>query len=156
MKVLAILQNQWFHDPDKVRLTLDRHPEWRRRYIHYALFAGCRTGLILKAGLGEDWCRKIVWEEASPEIGGEASSVFPADYAHILKVIYEVRPNVILALGKIATDAVQTLCPIPHMPVQPTIVTGPHPTARGIDTITWLRGVRVALDTMATANVPLA
>lgn len=151
MKVLAILQNQWFNDPDKVRLTLDRHPEWRRRYIHYALFAGCRTGLILKAGLGEEWCRKIVWEEASPKIGGFSGSWFPADPAHILKVIEEVKPTVILALGKIASDALTSLAT-----KNTTLITGPHPTARGIDTITWLRGVRVALDTMATANVPLA
>lgn len=144
MKVLAILQNQWFRDPDHVREILERTPQARRRLIHYALFAGCRTGRILKAGLGEEWCRKIVWEEASPEIGGEASSVFPADPAHILKVIEEVKPTVILALGKIASDALTSLAP-----KNTTLITGPHPTARGIDTITWLYGIRTGLDTIA-------
>jgi len=146
MKVLAILQNQWFHDPDKVRLTLDRHPEWRRRYIHYALFAGCRTGNILKAGLGEEWCRKIVWEEASPQIGGEASSVFPADPAHLRAVIDEVKPTVILALGRIASDGIAAIMPMPSLVPVATIINVIHPTARGVDTLPLLRDARAILD----------
>lgn len=143
MKVLAFLQNQWFHDPDHVREILKRTPQARRRIIHYALFSGCRTGRVLKAGLGEEWCRKIVWEEASPEIGGEASSVFPADPAHILKAIEEVKPTVILALGKIASDAMFSLTPNGM-----TLITGPHPTARGVHTLPALRVIRTNLDIM--------
>lgn len=149
MKVLAFLQNQWFNDPEKVRAMIARQPAVRRRLIHYSLFAGCRTGLILKAGLGEDWCRKIVWEEASPEIGGEASSVFPADHVHIQKVIEEVHPDVILALGKVASDAVNSLCPIRNLPKRCTIINVIHPTARGFDTVSLLRDARAILEKLA-------
>lgn len=148
MKVLAILQNQWFRDPDHVREILERTPQARRRIIHYALFAGCRTGRVLKAGLGEEWCRKIVWEEASPQIGGEASSVFPADPAHIRAVIYEVKPTVILALGKVAHDGVNALMPMLDIVPAITIINSTHPTARGIDAVGTLRDIRAILDRM--------
>jgi hypothetical protein len=59
VKVLAFLQNQWFHDPDHVRGILERHPQARRRIIHYSLFAGCATGRMLKTALGEEWCKKM-------------------------------------------------------------------------------------------------
>ena len=152
MKVLAILQNQWFRDPEKIRAILKRHPEARRRMIHYSLFAGCRTGRVLKAALGEEWCRKIVWEEASPEIGGEASSCFRADTRHILDVIVDVQPTVILAFGKIASDAVNSLCPIHRRGPPATIINvifATHPTARGVDTLRLLRDVRALLDKLA-------
>ncbi|HMJ28588.1 MAG TPA: hypothetical protein VK512_07695 [Xanthobacteraceae bacterium] len=151
MKVLAILQNQWFRDPDRVRAFIERRPELRRNFIRRALFSGCRTGRILKTALGEEWCRKIVWEEASPEIGGQASSRFRADTRHILDVVVEVQPTVILALGKIASDAVNSLCPIHRLTPPATIIniiTAPHPTARGMDTLRLLRDVRALLDKM--------
>lgn len=119
-------------------------------FIRRALFAGCRTGRILKAGLGEEWCRKIVWEEASLEVGGNASSVFPADSAHILAVIEGVKPAIILALGKIAADALTKLLPaLDYLQMVPQLIVGPHPTARGVDTVSALRDIRAKLDKMA-------
>lgn len=44
MKILAVLQNQWFHDPEKVKAIIERTPKARRKIITYSLFAGCRTG----------------------------------------------------------------------------------------------------------------
>lgn len=152
MKVLAFLQNQWFKDPDHVREILKRTPAARQRIITYSLFAGCKTGRVLKAALGEEWCRKIVWEEASPEIGGQASAAFPADRQHILDVIVREQPTVILAFGKIAADAVNSLCPIHRLTPPATIIniiTAPHPAARNLDTLELLRNVRAMLEKMA-------
>jgi len=146
MKVLAILQNQWFRDPDRVRTFIERRPELRRAFIRRALFAGGRTGCMLKAGLGEEWCRKIVFDEASPEIGGEASSVFPADPAHLRAVIDEVKPTVILALGRIASDGIAAIMPMPSLVPVATIINVIHPTARGVDTLPLLRDARAILD----------
>jgi hypothetical protein len=139
MRVLAVLQNQWFRDPDHVRAILERTPQARLRIIRYALFAGCRTGRILKAALGEEWCQKIVWEEASPEIGGKASSVFSADPMHLRALLDEIKPDIVLALGKIASDALKKLVP-PHQ-----LLIGPHPTARGIDTVSAIRKIAASL-----------
>lgn len=135
MKVLAVLQNQWFKDPDRVRATLERHPEARRRMIHFALFAGCRTGQVLKSVFG-DRCKDIVWEEASPEIGGHASSVFPADPAHLAAVIDDVKPDAILAFGIVARKGLYGLFPVDRL------IVGPHPTARGADVLEGLNAMR--------------
>jgi hypothetical protein len=145
MKILAFLQNQWFRDPDHIREILKRRPAARQRIIAYSLFAGCKTGRILKAALGEEWCQRITWEEASPEIGSEASAVFRADTRHILDAIVRERPTVILAFGKIASNAVASLCPINLTPPA-TVITGPHPAARNVDALNLLRDVRAKLD----------
>jgi hypothetical protein len=133
MRLLAVLQNQWFHDPEKVRAILARTPQARRRLIHYSLFAGCRTGRVLKDVFGEERCRTIVWEEASPEIGGKASSCFPADQAHLRAVLDDVKPDLVLAFGRIAGNALAELVP------GAKLILGPHPTARQPDTMTKLR-----------------
>jgi hypothetical protein len=121
MRLLAVLQNQWFHDPEKVRAILARTPQARRRLIHYSLFAGCRTGRVLKDVFGEERCRTIVWEEASPEIGGKASSCFPADQAHLRAVLDDVKPDLVLAFGRIAGNALAELVP------GAKLILGPHP-----------------------------
>lgn len=138
MTVLAVLQNQWFREPDKVRAILQRTPQARRRIITYSLFAGCRTGQVLKAVFG-DRCRDIVWEEASPEIGGKASSCFPADHAHLRAVMEDVKPDVVLAFGRIASSALVQLVPTGKL------IVGPHPTARGDDVLARLRSMKAQL-----------
>lgn len=143
--ILAILQNQWFRDPERMRATLERFPEGRRRMIHYALFAGCRTGAILKSIFGELLCREIVWEEASPEIGGKASSCFPANHAHLKAVLEDVKPDIVLSFGRVATDAMRTL--VPH----DKLLVAPHPTARGGDVMAQLSAIKNTLDTVYQA-----
>lgn len=139
MKVLAVLQNQWFNDPDRVRATLARYPEARRRMIHFALFAGCKTGRILKAVFGAR-CNEIVWEEASPKIGGQASSVFPADRAHLQAVLADVKPDVVLGFGRIACDGLAGLVP------DARLIIGPHPTARNSEVFAQLKNVAARLE----------
>lgn len=139
MKILAVLQNQWFHNPEKVKAIIERTPKARRKIITYSLFAGCRTGRVLKQVFGDDCARRFVWEEASREIGGHASSSFPADPAHLQAVLDEVHPDVVLAFGRIASDALAKLVP------QDKLIAGPHPTARGPTTAAMLLAMRVCL-----------
>lgn len=128
--IVAFLQNQWFNDPDGVREILARHDErFRRRFLASTLFMGCLTGRRLCAAFGEALCGRIIWEEASREIGGRAASVFPPDLAHIHAVIAELRPTYVLTFGKVAMDGVaraSTVGPLPFF----TVVAGPHPAAR--------------------------
>lgn len=145
MKVLAILQNQWFKDPDRVRATLERHPEARRRMIAFALFAGCKTGRVLKSIFGNR-CDSIVWEEASPEIGGHAASVFPADVAHLRRILDEVNPDIVLAFGVIAGRAMAALVDADRL------IVGPHPTARDADVCARLKIMAEILETRWTSH----
>lgn len=140
MKILAVLQNQWFKDPEAWRRSIERHPHMRRRMIAFALFRGCLTGRRLKAVFGEDLCHDIVWEEASPHIGGHASSAFPADIPHLKAMLTEIEPNVVLAFGRIASDALTQI-----VQEQPLLV-GPHPAARGAETLPRMHAMKKELD----------
>lgn len=156
MKVVAIMQNQWFKNPASAERTLancvaQRGPAGREWFIARMLFMGCRTGQILQACLGEEWCERIVWEEASPKIGGHAASKFPADRAHIEEVIRRHSPRVLLAFGKVAADPVVRLCGLGC-----TYILLPHPCARGVDTREPIRGARQALDILWKQNAPKA
>lgn len=138
MKILGILQNQWFRDPAHVRAMLARetdpirHEKLRRRLIEYALFAGCKTGRVLKKVFGEKLCEKIIWDEASREIAGESSGVFPADPIHLRKLVDEVKPDVIVCFGNVARDGMTAV-------TDQMVVFAPHPAARAPDTMDRLR-----------------
>jgi hypothetical protein len=143
MKVLAVLQNMWVNDPEKVRASLARTPQARRRMICYSLFAGCRTGRVLKQVFGEDCSRRFVWEESTTEIAGNPRDTFPPDIDHLRRVLDEVKPDVVLAFGRIASAALS-----PMVPVEKLII-GPHPCARQGDTMNRLRTMAARLDALS-------
>lgn len=124
VKIVAFLQNQWFKDPERVRAMIARHPEMRNQLLTRFLFAGCPTGKKLGRAFG-DLCGRIVWENASPLIGGQASSKFPADLDHIRGVLEAERPDVVLAFGAIAQGGVAACW-------RGRVLNLPHPTARGL------------------------
>jgi len=129
MKVLAFLQNQWVREPDRVKESIARYGEpWRRRFISMALFSGCLTGRRLKAALGEDWCQKIIWEEASTEIGGNGRSYFPPDLAHVRRRVVEENPDCVILFGKSNLALVSGVAPFV---IGGMVITAPHPAARG-------------------------
>lgn len=127
MKILAFLQNQWFHDPEGVKRSIERYGEkYRRRLIVYALFAGCLTGRRLKKALGEELCSQIVWEEGSREISGNASQFFPPDVEHIKARIDAERPDVVILFGKANREIVHLITS-----AEPRhYLVAPHPAAR--------------------------
>lgn len=133
------MQNQWFRDPEAVKRIFARWPLMRRQLVARFLFSsGCKSGRVLKSVFG-DRINKIEWEEASREIGCEASSCFKADPEHLRAVLDEVKPDVVLAFGRIAGDALAPL-------VSPLkLIVGPHPTARGADTLQRLQAMREKL-----------
>jgi hypothetical protein len=141
MKVLAFLQNMWVRDPDKARRMIERDAtgKLRERLISYALFAGCLSGRRLKVALGEDWCDRITWEEASPVITRTPSECPPADPGHIVAAINKHEPDLILCLSRAAYRVIRANTVIP-------ILEGPHPAARGAGVGEALQRVRVLLD----------
>ncbi len=70
MKVLGLLQNMWFKDPERAKKTLAFYYEkkgdgGRERFISDMLFFGCLTGRRLRQAFGEERCDEIIWEEVS-------------------------------------------------------------------------------------------
>lgn len=135
-RILAILQNQWVKNPERVRAAIAASKDpvaYRRRFNAYALFAGCMTGRRLRKEFG-DLCDTIVWEEASPEIGGHAASSFPADLDHIRASIADVKPRIVIGFGKIASDALNIIGPSLDLP-DVFMIHCQHPTARGASSL---------------------
>lgn len=139
MKVLGILQNQWFREPDRIRAMIERSPQNRRRILTMTLFMGGKTGRILQQVFGDAWCERIAWDEASPLIGGHAASSFPADPEHLRRVIAETEPEVIVTFGAIARAGINQVW-------HGTAIHAPHPCARHATALDELRMARMALD----------
>jgi hypothetical protein len=156
------LQNQWFKDPDRVRQSIAAGVErfgdsYRRRFLTQTLFMGCATGRNLGRVFGP-WCQVMDFDESSKNIGGNAASVFPADLEHMRAIIAQSQPAAVIALGKIAGDALATIVregkPVDFqdaekMPGAFRPFYGPHPTARQPDTMQRLRTVRDELEAWA-------
>jgi hypothetical protein len=131
--VLAILQNQWFKNPESARAAYARNPERRHDLNRAFLFLRSTTGRNLRREFGQHLCDHIIWEEASPKIGGKSDSKFPPDPDHIAKQFELVRPRVVLLFGAIAAEG-WDLClrrtPVMRREHGVLIFDGPHPAAR--------------------------
>lgn len=141
MKVLGILQNQWFREPERIRAMTADKPHMRRRLLTRALFMGGKTGRILMNVFGEAWCEHIDWDEASPIIGGHSASNFPADPEHLRQVIAETTPEVIVTFGAIARAGINQVW-------HGTAIHAPHPCARHAGAMDELRFARDALNAL--------
>lgn len=149
MKIIGILQNQWFKNPTKIKQMIEDkiregHADAREFYIATFLFWGCLTGRRLRATLGEEYCNEIIWEECSKEIGGCASSRFPADIQHIQQVIDKHQPTHVIAFGQLAKDALIQLYDSGKQDY--VLFIAPHPAARQSGVIQQLNNLRKLLD----------
>jgi len=123
LKVVAFLQNQWVRDAERVKESLRRRgDDYRRRFIRYALFAGCVTGQRIKAQLGS-LIDSIVWDECSREIHDNPRTIPKADFEHIRMTLAAEDPALVVTFGRIASDAVGRVCNV-------EIIRSPHPAYR--------------------------
>lgn len=95
--ILGLLQNQWAHNPQRVRETLERFPDHRRRFIRYML-AQSHTGRRLREALGH-WFDIIVWDNASPVIARRSRTSPPPDPVHVQSVLDNLRPSLTVTFG---------------------------------------------------------
>jgi hypothetical protein len=123
-RVVAFLQNCYVRETD-VR-SWARMMSGPRRWpiIARGLFAGCKTGQVLKrCGLPSmPW---VIWENASTGIGTRAHHRFAADPDHMADVINRAQPDLVVVLGEVAQRGIEQLdvtdCEVLY---------GPHPAAR--------------------------
>lgn len=146
MKIVAFLQNQWFKHPERHVAFVQRYPKLREQMIYRFLFAGCKTGQMLGL-VFQERCKEIVWEETSRQIGGHAASLFPPDFTHIVNVCRKHNPDIILAFGKQATDALQKRNGLEYL------ICGPHPANRRNSTLEKLKDMRLRLEALEKAYV---
>jgi hypothetical protein len=112
MKILAILQNMWVKDPEKVKsmLARDTTGQLRGRIIRYSLFAGCKTGRVLQDVFGEELCTRIIWEEASPIIAADPHDYFPPDAAHVNAALDEHQPDLVVGFTSRGKRVLHSIC----------------------------------------------
>jgi hypothetical protein len=161
MKIVAFLQNMWFKRPEVMcRQLAETFKGDREAFIRTWLFWSCLTGKRLRAALGESLCDHIVWEEQSPEIGGQSSASFPPDFDHIDRVLQKHQPEIVLAFGKSATHALSTaeaMARLSGKPVSWRFIRGPHPAARHSTVVAELRDVARQVEAaMLTAAAEIA
>lgn len=110
MIIVGFLQNQWFNDPERMKMLLEeRYMGDREKFIRHFLFYNCVTGRRLKQYLGEHWCEDIIWEETSLEMGATPSASYPPDLLHIGRVIRKHHPTHVIAFGAIAQKGLKQL-----------------------------------------------
>ena len=111
MKLLVVLQNA-YHKSGR--------PLTRRQY-EAALWSSY-TGTMLRKMLPDGVDVHV--DNASPQIGTTADSIFPADLDHLEKVIEYTAPDLVLGCGKIVQSGLEELG-IDFLPA-------PHPAWRGL------------------------
>lgn len=140
-RIVAFLQNQWYKNPARVEKMLAQiedageREKRRQRFATRALFAGCLTGTRLLQALGSPLCNAIYWENASTEISDFASASPPANLDHMRAVLDQQNPELVIAFGKTASNAMLQLR------APEAFIMGPHPAARGPETMAQLKRI---------------
>ncbi len=147
MKVVAFLQNMWVRDPERVKRMIERNPEARAWLIRKLLFYRCRTGRRLRMGLGEEWCKRIVWEESTPVILDNPKDCPAPDVEHIKWVLEKYDPSVVICFTAPAAGIVRVLCGSKR-----SFFSCNHPACRQKGIVSQLRELRTKLDELGVVE----
>lgn len=138
MKILGVLQNQWFKDPVRAKAMLDagviRYGDiYRDRFIKMTLFMGCLTGRRIEAAFGP-LVDDMKFCEASAEIGENANLAPEFDIDHLHATFLRLQPDIVVAFGNIAKAGVAAVLKERSFPSVPShVLCASHPAARGPD-----------------------
>ena len=119
MKILVFLQNAWYHD-GKPRA----HEQW------VSDLWSSHTGKRLKKMLPAPTDVEIFVDNASPKVGDKVHSVFEPDLKHIDRLLVEIKPDVVLACGACAKEAVNLMRVYSLDTYGIPVVYAPHPAWR--------------------------
>lgn len=110
--LLVVLQNAWGVEDGYV-------PSYDRES-----FTKSYTGIRLKEALPEGYTVKII--NSNPAVGDTADSCFPPQPEYVLDWVNKIRPDAILACGKVAEKTIKQLT------IDIPIVYMPHPAYRAL------------------------
>lgn len=156
MKVLMLLENQWFKDPPRMRRMLETtYAGKRSEFIRTFLFFGCVSGKRIQAAFGDRWCDPdaAVWEETSSEMGSYPGEKFPPDLEHVGAALREHTPDVVVAFGKTAQVALNNWRGDASHIAPFRIINAPHPAGRSADVPTRLRAAADLLNEIASKHL---
>lgn len=110
--LLVILQNAWGVEDGYI-------PSYDRES-----FTKSYTGIRLREALPKDYNVKII--NSSPAVGNTADSYFPPQPEYVFSWINKIKPDAILACGKVAEKAIKQLN------INVPVVYMPHPAYRAL------------------------
>lgn len=136
-KVLCLLQNQWFRDPERACKLLEMYQKkegpnnGRARFVRDMLFMGCLTGRRIEKAFGDALCDYdgVVFEDASADIYGDPRTKPAPDPIHVETVLRWHEPTLVVTLGEVALKSLQLANVARFMTIRH--LHGPHPAARG-------------------------
>lgn len=121
--IVAFLQNPWF--PAHTHPTLVAKYRDRQDF-HKRILGASMTGKRLIAAFG-DMYDKIHWDNANWRHTSVANGKMPADPEHIARTLIMHQPEVVLAFGAVAREALEPLvCTYNFI-----LLACPHPSAFG-------------------------
>ncbi len=132
MKILCILQNTWAEHPERVHALLAKNPDRRHEVVARLLFAsGCLTGRRILTVFGELLkLHDFTFENASTVITGDSGGRPPYNVEHVRQTINRHRPDVILAFGCSAKEALKDMRNAKKAVPLPPVVECVHPAIR--------------------------
>lgn len=109
MIIFGLLQNQYLKNPERMVDMVKRYGEDSREvFTKHALFAGCKTGQNLTRIFGPE-AKTWIWVNCTPQIGRTTSERFPTDLDYIIGKLEHYQPDIIMAFGGQARDAMRRI-----------------------------------------------
>lgn len=102
--ILGLLQNMWVRDPAAARRLIERHGARGRRAMIRTFMPRTASGRALKRAFG-DLFERITWENAASVVAGRSDAAPPADHLHMRRIVEDLKPDIVVAFGRIAVDA---------------------------------------------------
>lgn len=135
--IVAFLQNAYTSSEEQARLNekrladMDARERWVWQVRHKIADRETRNHTYLRLAnvFGENLCRLIWWDNASPNWGWQSHHKFEPHTGHIRRVLQYTNPTVVLAFGKMAEAGLKHVQAIGHLG-HATLICGPHPAAR--------------------------
>lgn len=124
-EIVGFLQNPWFmaDTPHSMIAAYCENPDFRRKVLSRT-YAGQRLRRVMG-----DWFNEIHWDNANPNHGVTPTQAFPPDIMHMMRVIDEQQPRLVVALGR---NAALGMTRVNHLRVPIPVIEMPHPNARGV------------------------
>lgn len=123
-QIAAFLQNPWFK-PGTRGDDIDLYTHWQP--FHRRVLAMSMSGRRLMNALGPDLYRLIWWDNANPRPAFNSAGSHPPDMDHIRRVVKNLKPDLIICVGKTAYNAIAGQTEF----IRHDVIEIHHPNARG-------------------------
>lgn len=146
MKILGMLQNMWVRDPAAAQRIIDHHGPRARRRMIAAWMPKTPSGRALRRAFGPTF-EQIVFDNVASEVASRSDAAPPVDHLHIRRLLDQFEPDVVLAFGRRAVEALRK-----HKVRRLIVSRHPSPRAAGCVTLPSLEEAAALLQSYTGAD----